>query len=201
MKAYEFIKEGLIQSVDRSKLKSIISRNFPSLKIRTWAGFEGFEMTIYVELDSTTTFDKNKFDSMLSNVGWFISNTDESMIKLEPKFDTVIDNIPAKLYHVTPVDNLDKIFKIGLTPRSQNKQTSHPDRVYLTFNTAAALEIANIFSTGGFAGTGDNKDYALLEVDTAKLSNVIFYSDLNFYKKGVYTTQNIPPAAISKLDK
>lgn len=61
---------------------------------------------------------------------------------LESKFDEVLKHKPNTIYHVTNINNLNKIKKIGLVPKSKNKKSHHLDRIYLTTNSKRKLKKA-----------------------------------------------------------
>lgn len=121
-------------------------------------------------------------------------------ISFEPKYDYEINleelskKSGGKLYHVTPKKHIEKIKKIGLTPRSESKRSYHPDRVYLTYLENAAFEIADQL------GSHEGDDMVKIIIDINKLrSRVKFYVDVNFFPIGIYTMDNISPKSFSKI--
>jgi|ERR1035437_731978 hypothetical protein len=121
---------------------------------------------------------------------------DELIVILEAKFDIEVYKIPEKLYHICPQDNLEKILKIGLTPRSGSKISNHPERIYFAFTESNVLQIGEKFKEHEF-----NKinGYTLLEIDTSKVNQLRIFEDPNFKKSGVYALVNVPPDAITVL--
>lgn len=137
-------------------------------------------------------------------------------IRMEPKYDYLVDynELPKKLYHVTLKDKVEKILKQGLIPKSDNKLTSHPERIYFVINKLGA---ENLIIDHNF----NKKDlvYSLLEIDLDDLKShqkesdhnkkkivpfkemgVEFYKDPNFYL-GYYTLNSIPPKFINVVEE
>lgn len=199
MHLYELqLLEGLISSIDRDKLKSILQRKIPNIKFMNWPGYEHLLLSIIDKPDHAA------LQKILPSIGWYESKVESHrldrtilMCRLEPKYDAIID-VPDTLWHVTPQAHVNKILKIGLSPRTQSKETYHPERVYLALSRDSAVYLANRFSKGdGFENGGNKKSYSLLEIDTRSIPKIKFHNDVNFINEGVYTTQNIPPAAVS----
>ena len=143
----------------------------------------------------------NKLIIFMNNMGWFISSlyknntqvgfdsNDFDAIRFEPKFDMEYKHNSRYLYHVTEENYLNKIFKIGLVPKTKSKKTYHPERIYFTINADKANEIKDIFSNGYI------EKPIILKIDVFGLEN-LFYVDKNF-TGGVYTLENVPPKNIS----
>lgn len=95
------------------------------------------------------------------------------------------------LFHVTSKKNVASIKKLGLYPRAENKQSTHPERIYMTFSYKAALALEpQLRSHRG-------EDQVIIVFDINKLRpRTKFYSDVNFFPIGIYTQDNIPPSAI-----
>jgi hypothetical protein len=114
------------------------------------------------------------------------------MIRYEPKFDLEYRPKQRYLYHVTDMKYLNKIEDKGLSPRSKNKITKHPDRIYLAKNKRYANEISEMM--GDFI---PEEDQIMLKIDMKGLP--IFLMQDGQYPGGVYTTHNIPPKHIMVL--
>lgn len=86
---------------------------------------------------------------------------------------------PSTLYHGTAVDNLDDIWRMGLTPQSRH-------HVHLSADVATATKV----------GSRHGK-VAVLVVDTAKMSEAgfVFYQSDN----GVWLTDSVPPSYLERL--
>jgi len=138
---------------------------------------------------------------------------------LEPKFD--ITNKPKTniLYHVTVERFLDKIKKNGLIPKSENFITTHPDRIYFTYDIEDAEKYAkskvtwykrinntNTIQNKPRIGIRNQNDeyikdkYILLKIDISNIDDLIFYEDPNFKGKGIYTYSTISPKYIEVMD-
>lgn len=185
------IVEGLIFTHPSDKSKNILLRRFPELKIEIET-----EGEIYVE--NQPPQELKKYLPLITNLGYFISKltiNGKEWIKefdektkpiafiLEAKYDLEV-SIPDKLYHCSPLKYRDKILKIGLVPKSKNKLSNHPDRIYL------ANDINIVIKFGEYL----EDEFCIYEIDGNCLSKL--YSDVNFRKKGFYTFDNIKPQYI-----
>jgi hypothetical protein len=125
-------------------------------------------------------------------------------IRFEAKFDEESGfKVPKYIYHVTSEQNLDKIKKFGLAPKSKSKISAHPDRVYVVTKKEDAIDIAQIFSQNSARWKNSSQEnWVILTIDTEKIPGDYFklYKDPNYEEKGFYTLNNIPPYAIEKID-
>ena len=138
---------------------------------------------------------------LITNLGYFISkltidgqewikefDSDAKPIAfiLEAKYDYE-GEIPNTLYHASPIRFKDKIFKFGLTPKSGNKLSNHPERIYLTDDINKAITFGN------YLKEEDNvwykNGYCIYSINGTGLSKL--YSDVNFRQGGYYTLNNI----------
>lgn len=158
---------------------------------------------------SPKTDDKNidYLSTYMNNMGYFLSSfyignnplgpnykdKDWTSIKFEAKFDMERAVYGSYIYHVTGKKYLSKILKNGLIPKTKNKITGHPDRIYLTDKIESAKQIATIFKTGDFMA-----EPILLRISVWKL--FIKYMTDQQFPDGFYTTQNIPPQNIEVLE-
>ena len=185
------IVEGLIFTHPSDKSKNILLRRFPELKIEIET-----EGEIYVE--NQPPQELKKYLPIITNLGYFISKltiNGKEWIKefdektkpiafiLEAKYDLEV-LIPDKLYHCSPLKYKDKILKIGLIPKSNNKISNHPDRIYLTDNIDKSIKFGEYL--------GD--EFCIYEIDGKCLSKL--YSDVNLRNNGFYTLNNIQPKYI-----
>jgi hypothetical protein len=119
-------------------------------------------------------------------------------LKLEAKFDIEINETNSKLYHVTHDRYLSKIKKIGLVPKSQSKNSYHPERIYFVKEEKYAQKIAKEFSNLEYTF---EHNYVLLEINVNAINNIKLYEDPNFKELdnvyGYFTFDNIPPNAIN----
>ena len=200
------VYEGLISTTSLQQSFMILSRKYnvkPNYN----------DNTFRIILDGT---ESSKFIEELlvktNNLGWFPSYfsspygggkwaekeitrlTDKGIpfaVGFEAKFDIELykDKIPKKLYHITPTKNIEKIKKIGLTPRSGSKIASHPERIYF------ADSVSNTKQLLGAMKQSDPKNinYSLIDIDSTDLPiTTRFFKDPNFIG-GVYTLSNIAP--------
>ena len=135
------ISEGLIKTYPVKKSEDILKRRFPELNIEI---DEDNEIYIYNLNDKIC-----KYLPIITNLGYFISQVtidgnnwqhngiNDSLypkgICIEAKYDHEV-KIPSILYHASPIKLKDKILKNGLSPKSGNKISKHPERIYLTNN-------------------------------------------------------------------
>ena len=109
------------------------------------------------------------------------------------------------LRHITPIYHFDKILKIGLCPRADNRYLSYNGRVHFLLGSTSFKEIKKLartlykFIEPKFRGdyySGKDGEYVLLDIDIKSLPDGIqFFIDPNA-EKSIYTTSNIPPACI-----
>ena len=198
------LKEGLIKTTNKGKTINILKTKFPNLEIENGTNSFGIKYTL----------GKNEFKNIISyinNLGWFPSflitpiykgkynekNVDynNSIIAFEAKYDIIVEKNPPFVYHISPLQNWEKIQKIGLVPKSRSKSSYHPERVYLAKTPKAAEDLGQSF----YQRTGI-KDWVILEIDTDMVPGgyLKLYYDPN-YKHGYYTLNNIPPQAIEKI--
>jgi len=115
----------------------------------------------------------------------------------EAKYDIFIERIPEVLYHLTPTQNVEKILKNGLVPKSRSKKSYHPDRIYLVKNVEDLTPLFMDF----YEKTRINK-WTILKINTEIISDYLqIYKDPNFKEKGYYTLNTIHPIAIKIYDE
>lgn len=199
------LKEGLIKTTNIGKTINIIQKQFPSLSIEKNKENNTFKIR---------GINQTNFPLLLkltNNLGWFpswvsspfyngkyfkdVEVNETSKIKFEAKYDEKIENIPQFLYHISPIENIEKILQKGLSPKSRSKASFHPERVYLLKSSEEAESLADMFYTK----TGETL-WGLLEINTSMIPGdyLRLYKDPN-YDYGYYTLNNIPPQAIKKV--
>ena len=115
------------------------------------------------------------------------------------------------MYHATPSIYLDKIMKIGLTPKTKNSLGNYPDRIYMTIGNHLTQEDLMLFGAlqnlRGNKDIYDNNEYSILQIDVKKLpNNMKMYIDPRA-NNAVFTYDNIKPecltiyGALSKKDE
>jgi len=134
----------------------------------------------------------------------FLGDKDVSIF-YEAKYDEEDVQTTKYLYHITPDLKWQRIKALGLTPKVQGKISDHPGRIYLLKDSVDfrdnIIDIA--FSLyNHYPHKEKVKEMYLLKIDTAKIKNMMFFKDPNFYMgDAVWTYQNIPPNAITVEDK
>ena len=106
--------------------------------------------------------------------------------------DIKTDNIPDKVYHISKIKFRDKIKKIGLLPRGNER---YDDRIYVVFDKN---DLTDKFIHNMKNHSGENK-YDVYEILTNEL-NLKFYRDPEYPDKGYYIKSNIPPKNIKLID-
>ena len=196
--------EGLIHTQPVKKSVNILKRRFPELNIEIEEDGEIFISGLNDKI--------GKYLPLFTNLGYFISKltingedweinfkeTDKPLaVYLEAKYDHEVD-IPNILYHASPLKFKSKILKHGLSPRSGNKLSKHPDRIYLTNSENSAISFGNYLKN-----EEDNKwyekGYCIYKVNGEALSKL--YSDINFREGGFYTMNNIDPENLKLIKK
>ena len=184
------IKEGLIFSYPIDKTISIIKKKFPKFDIML-----GDDGDIFIECQPPDKL--SEYLPLITNLGYFISNVTldgknwcsdfDNEAKpiaffIEPKYDLEVTNNFDKLYHVSPLKFKNKIQRIGLVPKSMNKISKHPDRIYLMNDITRANEFGSYLLLKG-------EPYCIWEIDVKCISAI--YSDINMRDNGFYTLSNI----------
>ena len=114
-------------------------------------------------------------------------------IVLEAKFDRELDvgEIPEKLYHLSYQKHFNKIKEKGLIPKTKNKLSTHPERIFLALNIESVNKLYGQFKT-----KEPNETFTIWEIEIDKVPQLKLFDDPNYKGKGVYTLMNIPPNAI-----
>ena len=194
-----YIKEGLIKTQPADKSLEIIKRRFNiNGEVKEDGEIELWDLE--KELDSYVPIINNLgyfIASKLVNNKWYrysdkVDGKVENIV-IEAKYDIIINDIPDILYHTSLSKNDNRIENIGLTPRSGNKLSNHPDRIYLTDDINVAHKFGEYLEHFDDVGDGG---YTIWTIHTNGL-DVKLYSDVNFRGKGFYTTTNIPPNHLS----
>ena len=199
------IVEGLIRTHPIEKSANILKRRFPELNIEVEDDGE-----IYIENQPPQKLEK--YIPIITNLGYFISkltingqewikdfNNDTKPITfvLESKYDYEVE-IPENLYHVSPIRFKDKIIKFGLTPKTGNKLSNHPERIYLTDDLNNAIDFGNYLRKEENSEWYKN-GYCIYSIKGTGMSKL--YSDVNFRKGGFYTLNNIKSENIKLIEE
>ena len=162
--------------------------SFPSyLKIKNYLNNPNNFKYNYYQLKNTHKEIIIIFESKFENS---LYSKDDN-VKRDLKFNH--SKIPEFVYHLTSMDYLDNILKIGLIPKSKNRRGSHPGRIYVfkDINNYLSLLIElkkndkwwKITQNSNIKNIKSNK-YCLLEIKTDK--NMIFHTDPN-HKGSIFT--------------
>lgn len=106
-----------------------------------------------------------------------------------------------KAYHITPDIYIDSIMQSGLTPRTESKVSSHPERIYLLLNPEDTFKdlARSLWKSTPYQEM--IKNYHVIEVDLTQLPEHRFFIDeesLLTYV-GIFTTQAIPADALTVI--
>lgn len=194
--------EGLIKTHHPNYVLNLLNTWFnKEIKAINDIPIEGSIGSIIVYLKSKLT--DEKYDNLLklmNNMGYYVASYFDNNgtfgkvkdeldnvygIRFEPKFDIEYRPNQRYMYHLTDKKHLDKILKIGLTPKTKSKMLYHPDRIYLTKTIEGLNNIKTVFDIN-YSG-----EYVVLKIDLRDL--FIFLRQDGQFKEGVYTTDNIPP--------
>jgi hypothetical protein len=190
----KFVYEVYINDTNKEKIDILLdySKNiygyFPSY----------FYITLNNNLSNSFIYDDELFEKEISK-----KNIKEIKIRFEAKYDDGLyknDNIiPDFLYHLTPDDNVQKIKEIGLKPTSKNRQTYHPERIYLFTDINNHQNILKSLKINDLKNN-IQRTYSLLELNMKNNDDIILHTDPN-YIIGFFTYDNISPFEITILKK
>jgi hypothetical protein len=128
----------------------------------------------------------------------YLKNIKALKIKFESKYDDGLYNntiiCPNTLYHLTPQSNKNSIILKGIYPKSKNRISNHPERIYLFDNIN---DFSALLKTLKFNDILDKneKEYILISINCEEYK-LILHTDPN-YRIGWYTYDNINPYNIS----
>jgi hypothetical protein len=192
------IFEGLIFTHPLVKSVNILKKRFPELLIEIKNDGE-----IYIENQLLNKL--NNYLPIITNLGYFISlytidgsnwlkeysdDTNPIAFYLEPKYDLKVP-IHETLYHSSPIKYKDKISKIGFIPKTGNKISNHPERIYLTDDLNSAISFGENIKKETKSG------YCVYKINGKCIDNL--YSDINLRSNGYYTLQNIKPGCFELI--
>lgn len=109
--------------------------------------------------------------------------------------------IPDNLYHLSPMKNTDSIKRYGLHPKSKNKNSTHPDRIYLFDNINNLDKLLDELKYNDKKKSIDGK-YFLIKIDTNQIylkqklkDRIILHTDSN-YLQGYYSYDFFHPTVL-----
>ena len=174
----------------------------------------GYIFGIDISINDYKDIDSKKIEQIIQPFGYFISaKSDSGNFKIEPKNPVNINELLKQnniqtLYHITHNSNIEKIKKIGLTPRESETTFSHPhDRIYLLFSndmyyiTAFKRTLARYQSDGA----KNEKDFVVLSTPFNNVYNYYIDEFSTIIKDGTtfigcFVLKNIPPNQITITD-
>jgi hypothetical protein len=156
----------------------------------------GWFVASYSVFDNSYTSKQYDYDQLIQDIKMY----GLEWIRLEAKYDLELNKYElSDLYHVSPEKYQEKIQKIGLVPKSQEKRAHHPERIYFTKNEGDAEFLAKQFNEF-YEG-----NYNLYKIDIDKLrrknNGIRFFNDPAYTKQGIYTLSNVPPDCITLIRK
>lgn len=161
--------------------------------------WDGSQMIILKNFDDETILLQAKLHTKAFNVVF------------ESRYNTVFKLNQRFLYHCTTEAILPKILKNGLLPKSREKATKHPERIYFALDDKTCEElILQFLKDADEYKEGDTefiklykeakRKFVILQIDTEKLPDVEFMEDPNCKDYwgvfGIYTVDSVPPSAI-----
>lgn len=198
------IVEGLIHSCETGKAMSIIKRRFPGVAVTPGPDGEIFISGLTDQLSNILP--------IITNLGYFISKVTidgEEWVKdfsqddcpvalcIESKYDMEV-SIPEVMYHASPLRHKQKIMKSGLSPRTGNKLSRHPERIYLTDDANKAIMFGKyLMGTEGGHSEWYQNGFCVYEISGEGVGKL--YSDVNLREGGFYTMWNISPRHIKMV--
>ena len=223
----EILEEGVFMSHDAEKIYDILNKHFKIIRIDQGRQVPseneiGIEFDAYKDTNhsygtnevSVISIVIHKSNKSIENIkkffelcGWVNSETieyekdsDFLVCTFEKRREEDALPLPKYLYHITPENKLNKILKIGLTPRSENKIGEHPERIYFFITKDLVMNYKSYADSFWKSKHGDTKrkeKYVLLKIDTKKCrSDFKIYGDPNMVR-GVWSFDNIPAEAIT----
>lgn len=149
----------------------------------------GSQDDFYDSINSNVDELKSSIEQNLNNIeesGDFDDTDVIFTLIFEPKHNTVYNNVPDLVYHITEKEYLPNILKNGLIAQHKDKISYHPNRVYLFVDKKNISEILNNINF-------DIDEPVLLTIDVSEFKKShTFYIDPNLEDGGVYIDENIP---------
>jgi hypothetical protein len=204
----EVLEEGLLQSYPPFTLKAYLHKLFPDvvekIQIQTDDVFP-VETNLILTLKDSCERDMRNDEEFLRAIqlyGYHIGGLQHNTaIQLEPLHPLRLsrDTLPQYAYHTTRQSVLEKIMKIGLTPRHTQTDFEHPgDRIYLYIPPNDSVkEVKKLHNMFRYV-----KDEPVTTL-RIQLTSEYYYLDPNFSEAvmpnsfAVFTRKNIKPENIS----
>lgn len=218
-KYINMLKEGLITSHDITKYKSIITTKLDQLNVKYDIDIiDRLEFDLILYFPNEDIIDIINHDSltigyypsycwitlnngMKNHFKWSKFEYNSKIIELKIKYESKYEEgqysnttiCPDILYHLTYQDNKINILKKGIYPKSKNRISDHPKRIYL-FDTLE--NYSPILKFLKFSDNMENidKNYMLIKINSTK-DKLILHTDPR-YRLGWFTYDNISPLNI-----
>jgi len=212
-----YLEEGLITSWDSNKLAKVIEHTFKDKiksihytilpnELKTTKYGEIFTVFVYL-LSPLNVEEIAKLNNILSQFGYTnsLGIVSKTQLQLEPKYPIVInalieESTDKQLFHITQETYIDKIQRIGLTPRISKTTFDHPsNRIYFLWLPMKTLtEIRYILDRFSLMLATDKK----VEPDSMKIIETTYNPNHKYFLDdttlmldrgifGVFTTSNI----------
>lgn len=216
-KENDILTEGLVTSYPFSNVLAMLNRKYSEVisHIQSDIFSEHFKdsktrgISLYIK---KSLYNENLLNQIKKDVdayGYVVTfaekyNINEIGVFIEPKFPFIIEPKylkNKKLFHTTNIKYLEKIQKIGLTPRDSQTNFNHPgNRIYLMASTTPKT-INDFKITLAKNKNWNLNDMVILEVEPR---NLVLYYDPNFdfdvkTDIAVFTFKNIHPNQIKLL--
>lgn len=201
---YNFINESLIKTYEYDKLINKILSLLIDYKNNVdyqydCNNFQNSNTKIiqFIFLEDVYNKIENKLNNIINFYGFFISQLikedNNVYIQIEPKYieeatDFIYNNCKGILYHITIENLYNKIKNNGLIPKSLNKKSYHPERIYFYFSeNNISLQQFKIQANNLFKNyKGYFLPYLNNYIIDNKLNVLILKIDLNKYKQLTY---------------
>lgn len=205
----EQIFESILRSYSMEKFVDAIKRRFHFEIIsfaygshRNEEGNKYYDVAIYV--NHNFDLENTDFKSLCNLYNVYISSiTDKKncieIIFKQRKTKEATEKIYAEckyLYHITKSQNVDKILRYGLQPKSHSKKAYHPERIYVLSDKVPYSDIKKYMDK--------LEGNILLQIDLSKTVNdklKLYVDPDSGYVDGYFCENFIPPSCISVVGK
>lgn len=144
-----------------------------------------------IELENENNLiNKFKYDFDKINNIIMSKNIIQMILICEKKFDDIV-NITFPIYHICKSQNITKILKIGLCPKTKNRIGSHPERIYFCLHVDNCINLIKKFDLNDIINKQPEQLYTILEINIPNSKKIIFRKDPNMIDNGIYTYENI----------
>jgi flagellar biosynthesis regulator FlaF len=201
----KMLDEGLIKTYSIEDTFKMLNK-IPDIKDKGIKNLGG-EETILIVINNKPDIIEN-ISNKMNVYGWqlvkkVLKNNLNILLVFHAKFgNEIVNNDNLIFYHVTPIVFYEKIQKIGLIPKSLNKNVYTGDRIFLYFsNNEEILKrlIEELFNKDKKLKYELKKNYVLLKVYVGKTNPKIRLFKDPDAEGAIYTMENIPPQLITPI--